>query len=126
MTIYILIHYASRELLEEIKKFEEKEGQHSWAGTIPSPKKRTLAPLAPLTEPEGPLALLQAEIQRLKQENVDLSQRLQSAKGQVRLAAASWLPVIIPCALTVVVIQFAVCNVLSAHGTRYNVRCRAL
>lgn len=66
--------------MEEIKKFEEHEGQHSWAGTIPSPKKRTLAPL---TEAEGPLALLQAEIQRLMKENADLSHRLQQTEGKV-------------------------------------------
>lgn len=81
-----MTHHAFRELLEEIKNFEEKEGYHGWGGTIPSPKKRTLAPLAPLTETEGPLALLQAEIQRLTRENADLSHRLEAAEGKVCFA----------------------------------------
>ncbi|XP_063878815.1 leucine zipper transcription factor-like protein 1 [Scylla paramamosain] len=70
----------NQELLEEIKNFEEKEGQHGRAGSIPSPKKRTLAPI---TEAEGPLALLQAEIQRLMRENADLSHRVQEAEKKV-------------------------------------------
>ena len=63
-----------------MKKFEEKESQHGRGSGIPSPKKRMLAPL---TEAEGPLGLLQAEIQRLMKENADLSHRLHEAEGKV-------------------------------------------
>ncbi|XP_071512789.1 leucine zipper transcription factor-like protein 1 [Panulirus ornatus] len=67
----------NQELLEEIKKFEEQQAR---VMDKSSPKKRTLAPLQ---EGDGPLGLLQAEIQRLSQENADLTAKLQQTESKV-------------------------------------------
>nr|XP_045595969.1 leucine zipper transcription factor-like protein 1 [Procambarus clarkii] len=67
----------NQELLDEIKKFEDQELQHRPSMELPSPKRRTLAPL---TEGEGPVGLLQAEIQRLSRHNDELTVKLKQAE----------------------------------------------
>ncbi|KAK7078076.1 Leucine zipper transcription factor-like protein 1, partial [Halocaridina rubra] len=67
----------NHDLLEEIRKFEDLEVQGRGVD-ITSPNKKTLAPL---NEGQGPVALLQARIQALSEENAELSKKLASAES---------------------------------------------
>lgn len=74
------IPLTPRELLEEIKKFEEREGQ---PGATTSPSKSRTTRLAPLTQNDGPVALLQAEMKRLTADNSELKAKLEQADEKV-------------------------------------------
>ncbi|KAK3882855.1 hypothetical protein Pcinc_012788 [Petrolisthes cinctipes] len=75
----------NQELLEEIKKFEERENQPglSLDPATTSPNKNRATRLAPLTQNDGPIGLLQAEMKRLTADNSELKVKLEQAQEKV-------------------------------------------
>ncbi|KAK8743004.1 hypothetical protein OTU49_001481, partial [Cherax quadricarinatus] len=71
----------NQELLDEIKKFEEQDVQPRPSMELPSPKRRVLAPL---TDVDGPMGLLQAEMHRLSSHNEELKVKLEQAEAKAR------------------------------------------
>ncbi|XP_066981924.1 leucine zipper transcription factor-like protein 1 [Macrobrachium rosenbergii] len=69
----------NQELIEEVRKFEDLELQGRGV-EMPSPQKKTLAPL---NDGGAPVALLQNRIQTLTEENNELTEKLRSLENQL-------------------------------------------